>query len=87
MRRAKINADRDASLVRVWRLAGFGYLQECHGAFLFSILCGAFLRFLLSQLIDALIHLVGKALDKHKASNLPGCRRKIMLHVDRLLYF
>ena len=32
---SQINADGNASLVRIGRLAGFGDLQKCHGAVLY----------------------------------------------------
>ena len=76
---AQVNTDGYASLVRVRRLAGFGYLEKCHVAFSNEPS--------LSQQVELVVHLTGKTLYKHKASDLLGRCQEVLFKVNRMLYF
>jgi hypothetical protein len=69
MGRAKVDTDRNASLMRIGCFTRLGNLQQCHMS--------------LSQRFQAVIDVLGKALNEHEGSNLLGRRRHIVTLVQR----
>ena len=91
MRGAQINTNRDAPLVRIRGLSGFGDLQKRHENLVFYVVKPAERKVLrkevaplLSQLIPTTLDIVGKSRNEHEGSDLFCSAGVIALLVDQL---